>query len=155
MVKIARALLRHCIRRYASVKRITHNPYPFVSSSTMELSVLISAVKPKDRSDQYKILAALLVLNAHLVPAEAKANIRTAQAPSRIAAFLYCASLALRGGLRQRGRETFLCLPSIYPCSALRALGHAGLTCFRAYGASALKFSQFRGSPLSRQGGIR
>lgn len=38
----------------------------------MELSALISAVKPKERSDQYKILAALLVLDAHLAPVEVK-----------------------------------------------------------------------------------
>lgn len=38
----------------------------------MELSAFISAVKPKERSDQYLILAALLVLNAHLAPIEVK-----------------------------------------------------------------------------------
>lgn len=38
----------------------------------MELSALISAVKPKERSDQYLILAALLALDAHLAPVTAK-----------------------------------------------------------------------------------
>jgi len=32
--------------------------------------------------------------------------------------FLHCTPLTLRAGRRQRGKEFFSCLPSIYPCSA-------------------------------------
>jgi nucleoside phosphorylase len=38
----------------------------------IELSALMSAVKPKDRTDQYVILSALYVLNAHLKPVTAR-----------------------------------------------------------------------------------
>ena len=37
-----------------------------------DMSTLISAVKPKDRSDQYLILGALLALDAHNSPVTAK-----------------------------------------------------------------------------------
>jgi len=38
----------------------------------IDISVLISAVKPKERTDQYLILSALFVLDAHLQPVAAK-----------------------------------------------------------------------------------
>lgn len=38
-----------------------------------DISALMSAVKPKERSDQYVILSALFVLNAHIAPVTAKA----------------------------------------------------------------------------------
>lgn len=38
----------------------------------IDISALLSAVKPKDRTDQYVILSALWVLRAHLQPATAK-----------------------------------------------------------------------------------
>jgi nucleoside phosphorylase len=38
----------------------------------LELSAILSAVKPRDRTDQYKILAALYSLNAHITPVTAK-----------------------------------------------------------------------------------
>jgi nucleoside phosphorylase len=38
----------------------------------LELSSIITAVKPKDRTDQYKILAALYSLKAHIAPVTAK-----------------------------------------------------------------------------------
>jgi nucleoside phosphorylase len=38
----------------------------------LEFSSIISAVKPRDRSDQYKILSSLYFLNAHSVPVTAK-----------------------------------------------------------------------------------
>ncbi|MGO8732737.1 MAG: hypothetical protein ACLQVM_08080 [Terriglobia bacterium] len=38
----------------------------------LELSSIISAVKPRDLTDQYKILAALYCLNAHIAPVTAK-----------------------------------------------------------------------------------
>ncbi len=38
----------------------------------IEISALISAVKPKERTDQYLILSALFVLEAHAVPVTAK-----------------------------------------------------------------------------------
>ncbi len=38
----------------------------------LQLSSIMSAVKPKDRTDQYKILAAMYSLNAHLAPVTAK-----------------------------------------------------------------------------------
>lgn len=38
----------------------------------MDLAVLLSAVKPKERTDQYKILSALYVVGAHTTPVSAK-----------------------------------------------------------------------------------
>ena len=38
----------------------------------MNISTLMSAVKPNERTDQYGILAALLVLDAHVAPVTAK-----------------------------------------------------------------------------------
>lgn len=38
----------------------------------LELSSILSAVKPKERTDQYKILAAMYGLNAHVVPVKAR-----------------------------------------------------------------------------------
>jgi hypothetical protein len=38
----------------------------------IDISSLMSAVKPKERTDQYVILAALFVLNAHRSPVNAK-----------------------------------------------------------------------------------
>jgi hypothetical protein len=145
MVKIARALLRHCIRRYASVKRITHNPYPFVSSSTMELSVLISAVKPKDRSDQYKILAALLVLNAHLVPAEAKQisellKLHLGSRRSCIALRLRCA-----GAFGREEEKRFFAYPAFTPAARVARLGPCWATLFsrlRRFSFDVLSISQ-------------
>jgi len=43
--------------------------------------------------------------------------------------------LALRASLRQRGREEFFLTQHLPLQRALRALGHAGLTSRRAYGA--------------------
>jgi hypothetical protein len=38
----------------------------------MDLSTLMGAVKPKERTDQYVILAALFAVEAHLAPVTAK-----------------------------------------------------------------------------------
>ena len=38
----------------------------------IEISTLISAVKPRERTDQYVILASMFVLNAHTSPVTAK-----------------------------------------------------------------------------------
>jgi hypothetical protein len=45
--------------------------------------------------------------------------------------------------------------PRVLGTPALRALGHAGLPLFRACGASALKFPQFRRFHLSRKAGTK
>ena len=39
----------------------------------IDLAALLSAVKPKERTDQYKILSALYVVGAHSIPVTAKA----------------------------------------------------------------------------------
>ena len=38
----------------------------------IDISTLISAVKPKERTDQYVILGAMFALNAHVSPVTAK-----------------------------------------------------------------------------------
>ena len=43
-----------------------------MSASTIEFAALVSAVKPRERTDQYKVLSALFYLNAHTAPVTAK-----------------------------------------------------------------------------------
>jgi len=70
--------------------------------------------------------------------------------------FLHCAPLTLRAGPSAERKGTSALLTQHLPLQrAVRALGHAGLTCFRAYGASALKFPQFRRFHLSRKAGTK
>jgi len=64
------------------------------------------------------------------------------------------ALLALRVGLRQRGREGFLLTQHLPLQRALRALGHAGLTSRRAYGARIVaRGKQSRMNAISRVDG--
>jgi hypothetical protein len=46
--------------------------FVFVREHMMDLSTLIGAVRPKDRTDQYLVLAALYTLGAHTTPVPAK-----------------------------------------------------------------------------------